>query len=74
MADLAHYQIQMTAMLRIQGTTIHKPLKIMIDIIFALCSNQSMRFAHNHFLNFADLLAPCSLLALLIIGRGAGTG
>jgi hypothetical protein len=64
----------MTAKLQIQGTTIHKPLKIMVDIIFALCSNQTMRISHNHMLNVADLLAPCSLLALLIIGRGAGAG
>jgi len=79
-----------------------KPLKIMVDINFGLCSNRLMHTSCNDSMINArrtgecavapltsigpspglptglptglDLLAPCSLLALLIIGRGAGTG
>jgi hypothetical protein len=67
-----------------------KPLKIMVDIIFTLCSNRSMRNLSNpvstvhrqiggrvvaQLLNMRlDLLVLGSLLALLLIGRGAGTG
>jgi len=65
-------------------------LKIIIDIKKALWSNRPMRSNNNHVLQLArqtgadivartlplrlDLLALGSLLALLIIGRGAGTG
>jgi hypothetical protein len=62
----------------------------MIDIKKALWSNRSMRSNNSQLLQYArqtgvgivartlplrlDLLALGSLLALLIIGRGAGTG
>ena len=62
----------------------------MVDIKFALWSNRSMRSIEQTLFNAAgqagpelvarilpqklNLLALVSLLALLIIGRGAGTG
>jgi hypothetical protein len=62
----------------------------MVDIIFTLWSDRSMRPNYNQVLKVArqaggnavarslpvkaELLALGSLLALLIIGRGAGTG
>jgi hypothetical protein len=62
----------------------------MVDIKKALCSNRLMRSNNSHLLKFArqtggegiarvlptglDQLALGSLLAPLIIGRGAGTG
>jgi hypothetical protein len=62
----------------------------MVDIKNALWSNRPMRANYNHMLQLdrqtgesvaartlpsrLDLLALGSLLALLIIGRGAGTG
>jgi len=69
---------------------VYKLLKIMVDIKNGLWSNRPMRSNNSHLFQFApqtgvgivartlplklNLLALGSLLALLIVGRGAGTG